>query len=108
MDLHGEMENEAYLVEETSREIAELQKQRDELDQEVNELHAKNGDLDLALQQARAEMEELRSQLPAGELPSAPLALPEPADLLNQVKGKLKGKTKLTLRDVEAILEALS
>jgi hypothetical protein len=33
--------------------------------------------------------------------------LPDPADLLNQVKGKLKGKTKVTLRDVEAILELL-
>ena len=33
--------------------------------------------------------------------------LPDPADLLNQVKGKLKGKTKVTLRDVKAIIELL-
>jgi hypothetical protein len=37
--------------------------------------------------------------------PSNTRTLPDAADLLNQVKGKFK--TKLTLRDVEAILELL-
>jgi hypothetical protein len=62
----------------------------------------------LQLQQARAEVEELRSLMRAGELPSASPALPEAGVLLNQLRTKLKGKTKTNLRDMEVILEMLS
>jgi seryl-tRNA synthetase len=54
-----------------------------------------------------AAQAEVRSHLAAGKPSNPSPELPEPADLLNQVKGKLKSKTKITLRDVETILEML-
>ncbi len=59
------------------------------------------------LSQLAAAQAEVRSHLAAGKPSSPSPELPEPADLLNQVKGKLKSKTKITLRDVETILEML-
>ncbi len=76
----------------------------------MTELHAKNGDLDLEkqnladeLQQFQAELEKVRSH----SSDSTAIQLPEPAALLNQLKGKLGKKSKATLQDVEAIIEAL-
>ncbi len=75
----------------------------------MTELHAKNGDLDLEKQnladelaQVRAELEEARSH----DSSESTHELPEAGDLLNQLKGKLP-KTKISLREIEAILELL-
>lgn len=55
----------------------------------------------------RLEIGELRSQLADLEQNPAPaIDLPEPADLLNQLKGRRK-KSKAELADVEKILEIL-
>jgi hypothetical protein len=176
MALHGEMENEFYLVEDTSAEIAELQRERDELKQQlepewncyavnsqtgekmlvvgeglseheikdtahkmftswdsdpypgclieycsepvgsaarakVNDLNRKftqalqrNAELSRQVYKLQDELKEVRSQF---STPTVLSALPQAADLLNQVKGKLKGKTKITLRDVQVILDSL-
>jgi hypothetical protein len=75
----------------------------------VTELHIKNGDLDLEkqnladkLQQTQAELEKARSH----DSSESTHELPEAGDLLNQLKGKFP-KTKISLREVEAILELL-
>ncbi len=81
----------------------------EELDQEVDRLTAKVGDLDLEKQNladelalTRAELEEVRSQ----KTDASNLNLAEPAELLNQFRKKLP-KSKISLREVETILEML-
>lgn len=60
-----------------------------------------------AMKAQRLEIGELRSQIDDLQQTSAPaIKLPEPADLLNQLKGKRK-KSKAELADVETILEII-
>jgi hypothetical protein len=54
------------------------------------------------LQQTQAELAKARSH----DSSESTHELPEAGDLLNQLKGKLP-KTKISLREVEAILELL-
>ncbi len=54
------------------------------------------------LQQTQAELEKARSH----DSSESTHELPEAGDLLNQLKGKLP-KTKISLREVEAILQLL-
>ncbi len=82
----------------------------EELDREVDRLTAKVGDLDLEkqnlvdeLQQTQAELEKARSYSSDQNVSE----LPEAGDLLNQLKGKVP-KTKISLREVEAILQLLT
>jgi hypothetical protein len=66
-------------------------------------LDLQNQNLADELQQTQAELEKVRSH----DSSESTHELPEAGDLFNQLKGKLP-KTKVTSRDVEAILELLT
>jgi hypothetical protein len=66
-------------------------------------LDLQNQNLVHQLQQTQAELEKARSH----DSSESTHELPEAGDLLNQLKGKLP-KTKISLREVEAILELLT
>jgi predicted RNase H-like nuclease (RuvC/YqgF family) len=84
----------------------------EELDREVDRLTAKVGDLDLEKQNLADELAQVRAELETLRRSSTSDStillnqLPEPLTLLNQLRGKLP-KTKVTSRDIEAILELL-
>ena len=94
-----------------------------EWDAELNHLHERNGDLGLRVQMLEEELQKVRSQL-STELAdreevetqlsdlrqksvTASQDFPEPADLLNQLKGRRK-KSKADLADMEAVLDVLA
>ena len=82
-------------------------KQLTEWDAELNQLHDRNGDLGLKVQMLEQELKEVRRDREESKN-SAPIVaeFPEPADLLNQLKGRRK-KSKAELADVAEILEIL-
>ena len=114
--------------------MKEAKKQLAEWDKELNQLHERNGDLGLEVQNLteqleteRADREEIEVELTDREEQMRQLLselsdlkqkskndaarknfpdFPEPADLLNQLKGKRK-KSKVELADVATILEIL-
>jgi chromosome segregation ATPase len=81
--------------------IADAAEQCDRLDLEVTQLRSQ-------LATERASREEIEAELSDLKQNSAPASqeLPEPADLLNQLKTKRK-KSTATLADIEAILEMI-
>ena len=105
----------------TEEKIAELQEKLAAADrlisrknQEISDLNAQLVAANQKISERDDEIEQLESELASrsGEISTspAPIAIgvefPEPADLLNQLKGKRK-KSKAELADVAAILEIL-
>ena len=80
-------------------ELASARKEKFEAGLEIDRLDSDLLDSDLAAH--RSQLSDLKQN-------SAPIAieLPEPADLLNKLKGKRK-KSKADLADIETILEIL-
>ncbi|MEG4397186.1 flagellar alpha dynein [Microcoleus sp. BROC3] len=84
-------------------------KQLEEWDKELNQLHERNGDLGLEVQNLKEELATVKRS--RDEIKKSPpiaisVELPEPADLLNQLKTRRK-KSTATLADIEAILEMI-
>jgi len=80
---------------------------------EVSELKSELRARDTTISEANEQIARLESELAATQSRSQPqptptptIELPEPADLLNQLKGKRK-KSKADLADIEKILEIL-
>lgn len=118
-------------VKELEEMLKAIETERDELDRECNQLHAQHGDtlneIELLKEQLttshlteNALQSEIDLTVDALQLKDAAttvnalqsesaaptLNLPEPAILLNQLKGK-HPKTKVSLKDIEAILGLL-
>ncbi|MGB3266231.1 MAG: flagellar alpha dynein [Microcoleus sp.] len=83
-------------------------KQLTEWDAELNQLHERNGDLVLKVQMLEQELKEAQHDRHENKN-SAPTDAKflEPADLLNQLKGRRK-KSKADLADMQTVLEILS
>ncbi|MEG4806655.1 flagellar alpha dynein [Microcoleus sp. F8-D3] len=82
-------------------------KQLAEWDAELNQLHERNGDLGLKVQMLEQELKEARRDRQTNKNFAPTVAqFPEPADLLNQLKARLK-KSRANLADVEVVLEIL-
>ena len=84
-------------------------KQLAEWDAELNQLHERNGDLGLKVQMLEQELKEVRrdrEEIEKSFLVASKIQFPEPAHLLNQLKGRRK-KSKADLADMEAVLELL-
>ncbi|MBE9187887.1 flagellar alpha dynein [Microcoleus sp. LEGE 07076] len=83
-------------------------KQLAEWDAELNQLHERNGDLVLKVQMLEQELKEAQRSREANKNSAPTLAeFLEPADLLNQLKGRRK-KSKADLADMQTVLEILS
>ncbi|MEG3902067.1 flagellar alpha dynein [Microcoleus sp. B4-C5] len=83
-------------------------KQLTEWDAELNQLHERNGDLGLKVQMLEQELKEARRDREANKNSAPTVAeFPEPADLLNQVKGRRK-KSRAEPADMEAVLDILA
>jgi chromosome segregation ATPase len=83
-------------------------KQLTEWDAELNQLHIRNGDLGLKVQMLEQELKEARrDRTEIQKSVTASREFPEPADLLNQLKGRRK-KSRADLGDIEAILGLLA
>lgn len=83
-------------------------KQLAEWDAELNQLHERNGDLVLKVQMLEQELKEERRSREANQNSAPTVAeLPEPADLLHQLKAWRK-KSGASLADMEAVLDILS
>ncbi|MEG3861967.1 flagellar alpha dynein [Microcoleus sp. herbarium12] len=83
-------------------------KQLAEWDKELNQLHERNGDLDLEVQNLKEKLAVVtRDREESKKLTQAVADFPEPADLLNQLKGRRK-KSRAGLADMEAVLKILS
>lgn len=90
------------------KELAEVKREKEEIDKECDRLSVVAGD---ALNQIELLKEQIANQQPEPTTPlmeTAILALelPEPAMLLNQLKGK-HPKSKISLKEIEAILSLL-
>ena len=82
-------------------------KQLTEWDAELNQLHERNGDLGLKVQMLEQELKEARRDREENKNSAPTLAeLPEPADLLNQLKVRRK-KSGANLADMAVVLEIL-
>ncbi|MEG4324030.1 flagellar alpha dynein [Microcoleus sp. herbarium5] len=82
-------------------------KQLAEWDTELNQLHERNGDLGLEVQNLKEELKEAGRDREANKKLAPTVAeLPEPADLLNQLKARRK-KSGANLADMEVVLEIL-
>jgi hypothetical protein len=100
---------------ETVQTDAELHKQQLEAsdaiihtrDQEIAALNFRLAGKDEIISEASDEIERLKSQLAAATVTTKTSELPEPSDLLNQLKGKRK-KSKVGLADIETMLEILN
>lgn len=113
-DLDLEKQNLAEQLAQTQTELAEARSQSvspdvTKLDQENENLlsqlqraNSENENLLKKLQDTRAELKEVRSQKTDAVL----FEMPEPAELLNQFRKKLP-KSKVTLREVETLLELI-
>ncbi|MEG4851690.1 flagellar alpha dynein [Microcoleus sp. B5-D4] len=89
------------------QELKAAKKQLAEWDKELNELHERNGDLGLKVQMLEQELKEARRSREANKKSAPTVAVfPEPADLLNQLKAQRK-KSRADLADMEAVLEIL-
>ena len=83
-------------------------KQLAEWDKELNQLHERNGDLGLKVQMLEEELKGVtRDRDERKKLAQAVADFPEPADLLNQLKGRRK-KSRADLADMEAVLDVLA
>ena len=83
-------------------------KQLAEWDKELNQLHERNGDLVLKVQMLEQELKEVRRDRDENKkLAQAVADFPEPADLLNQLKGRRK-KSRAEPADMEAVLDILA
>ncbi|MBE9119323.1 flagellar alpha dynein [Tychonema sp. LEGE 07199] len=80
-------------------------KQLTEWDAELNQLHERNGDLVLKVQMLEQELKEAQRDRETNLAPTV-AELPEPAELLNQLKGRRK-KSRADLADMEAVLDLL-
>lgn len=91
------------------QELRSASRQIESQDKELLQLHERNGDLDLEVQNLKealatvtSDRDEIKNSTPIANTAQ----LPEPADLLNQLKAKRK-KSKAELADIEAILDVL-
>ncbi|MGB3267433.1 MAG: flagellar alpha dynein [Microcoleus sp.] len=89
------------------QELKAANKQLTEWDAELNRLHERDGDLVLKVQMLEQELKEAQRSREANQNVAPTNAdFPEPADLLNQLKGQRK-KSIASLADIEVILELL-
>jgi chromosome segregation ATPase len=89
-------------------ELEEVKAENQRWEEAFNELQGEKDDLDNYLQEARSQVEALKTENEALRTaqPVTEFELPEASELLNQLKAKRK-KATASLADVEAILEIL-
>jgi chromosome segregation ATPase len=114
-EIRGRNSREAYDLRQ-QQQISDLKHELEDAKLATQKLGNKNRELERGYgfkpnpieSKLRLEIGELQSQLSDLQENSAPAGedLPEPADLLNKLKGKRK-KSKADLADIEAILEIL-
>jgi FtsZ-binding cell division protein ZapB len=86
------------------QELEALRAENQRWEEAFNELQGEKDDLDTYLQEARSQLETLKTENEALRTaqPVAELELPDPADALNQLKAMYKA-SKANLRDVKAL-----
>ena len=106
--LHNEL---CYLRSENEslrQELKATNKQLAEWDKELDQLHTRNGDLGLQVQMLQSELEAVKSDRPEIQEAVPTVAeFPEPADLLNRLKARRK-KSRADLADMQTALDILS